>query len=201
MYCNHCAKDMRHDSKFCPVCGSRLSTSKSTNKTGKVVIGIGIPIVIIIIVLGINLYALSNLEFRMYAVDDFDFYNLSMGTQFEVCNPTFFPASFNKLEVDILYKNSNFGTFTLRGQNIPSMTPTVVDGQIKLNGESVLKIFLESMGSSFGGQGENFDPNQMRFDGKLDAPILGIIPFSVSHTFSIDEFSKMMQGNSEKWSC
>jgi len=201
VYCSHCAKDMSNNFKFCPVCGSHLTSPKSTNKTGKVAIGIGIPIVIIIIILGMNLYALSNLQFRGYAVDDFDLFDLSMGTQFEVCNPTFFPASFNKLEVDILYKNSNFGTFTLWGQNIPPMTPTVVDGQVKLNGETVLQLFLGSLGSSFGGQGGNFDPNQMRFVGKLDAPILGIIPFSISQTFSTDEFSEMMQGNSGQWSC
>ena len=201
MYCNHCAKDMSNNFKFCPVCGSRLFIPKSTNKTGKIVIAIAIPIVLIIILLGINFYALSNLQFRMYSVDEFDFFDLSMGNQFEVCNPTFFPASFNKLEIDILYKNSNLATQTVWGQNIPSMTPTVLDGQVKLNGESLLQLFLASMGSSFGGQGANFDPNQMRFNGKLDALILGIIPFSVSQTFSTDEFIQIMQGNSGKWSC
>ena len=201
MYCSHCAKDVSNNFKFCPVCGTHLSAPKSRNKTSKIAIGIGIPIVIIIIVLGMNFYALSNLEFRGYTVDELDLFDLSANTQTEVCNPTFFPASFNKLEIDILYKNSNFGTFTLWGQTIPPMTPIIVDGQMKINGESVLQLFLGALGSSFGGQGTNFDPNQMSLVGKLDAPILGIIPFSISQSFSMDEFTEMMQGNSGQWNC
>lgn len=201
MYCNHCNKNMSNNFKFCPVCGTHLTSPKSTNTTRKVVIGIVIPIVIILIVLGMNLYALSNLQFKANAVNNFDAFDFSMDADFVVCNPTFFPASFNKLEVDILYKTTNFGTFTILGQNIPPMTPTIVEGQIKINGEFVLQQLLGSMGSSFGGQGMNFDPNQMKFIGKLDAPIFGVIPFSISHTFSADEFSEMMQGNSGQWSC
>lgn len=201
MHCNYCNKNMSNNFKFCPVCGTHLTSPKSTNTTRKVAIGIIIPIVIIIVVLGMNLYALSNLQFKGYEATGMDFMNLSVGTKFEVCNPTFFPASFNKLEVDILHKNTNFGTFTLLEQNIPPMTQAVVYGQIKINGEVVLQQLLGSLGFSQGTQGMNFDPNQMKFIGKLDAPIFGIIPFSVSHTFSADEFSEMMQGNSGQWSC
>ncbi len=81
---------MSNNFKFCPVCGTHLTSPKSTNTTRKVVIGIVIPIVIILIVLGMNLYALSNLQFKANAVNNFDAFDFSMDADFVVCNPTFF---------------------------------------------------------------------------------------------------------------
>ena len=164
------------------------------------IIGIVIPIIIIVLI-GLNFYAISNLQFRGHSVDDFDLVDLSMDTRFEACNPTFFPASFDTLKVDIVYKSTNFGTVTIWGQTIPPNTPTVVDGRIKLEGQSILQLFLAAFGSAFGGDEMNFDPKQMKFIAKLDAPLLGIIPFTITKEYSSDEFTGIMQGSNNQWSC
>jgi hypothetical protein len=169
---------------------------------GKAVVGIGVAIpVIIIAIIALNFFAVSNLQFRGHSVDDFDFVDLSMDTKFEVCNPTFFPASFDQVSVDIVYKSTNFGTVTIWGQTIHPNSPTVVDGRINLDGQSLLQLFVAAFGSAFGGEEMDFDPNQMRFIAKLDAPLLGFIPFSVSEEYTTDEFTNMMQGQSGQWSC
>lgn len=164
-------------------------------------LGIGIPIILIVIIVGLNIFAISNLQFRGHSMEEMDILDMSIDGKFEVCNPTFFPASFDTLKMDINYKSTNFGTFTIWGKTIPPQSPTIVDGRANINGQAVLQLFIAAMGSAFGGQGLDFDPNQIRFSAVLDAPILGIIPFSISQNYSSDEFQKLMQGKNESWSC
>ena len=167
----------------------------------KIGLGIGIPVVLILLVLGLNVFAINNLQFRGYSMESLDIVDMSADAKFEVCNPTFFPASFDTLKIDVDYKSTNFGTFTVWGKIIPPQSPTVVDSRVNINGQAVLQLFVAAMGSAFGGQEMDFDPEQIRFITTLDAPILGVIPFSVSQNYSTDEFQKMMQGDNDAWSC
>jgi hypothetical protein len=69
VYCNHCAKDMSNNFKFCPVCGSPLFAPKSKNKTGKVAIGIG---VFFLIIAGLGfVYPISTDGHSIIEVDEF----------------------------------------------------------------------------------------------------------------------------------
>lgn len=171
------------------------------NTPAKIGLGIGIPVALILIVLVLNVFAINNLQFRAHSVESFDIVDMSADAKFEVCNPTFFPASFNTLEIDMIYKSTDFGTFTVWGKTIPSQSPTVVDGRLNINGQAVFQLFVAAMGSAFGGQEMDFDPEQIRFITTLDAPILGVIPFSVSQNYSADEFQKIIQGDNDAWSC
>lgn len=166
----------------------------------KIGIGIGITAVLIVAYLGLNIYAISSLQFRNHETGQFDFADMSIDAKIEACNPTFFPASFNKFDVKMVYKSTDFGTFTVWGDTIAPKSSSVVDGRFKLNGEAVAGLFLAALGSAFTGQ-SNFDPNQIRLNANLDAPILGIIPFSVSKEFSIDEFKNFMSDQNGRFDC
>lgn len=167
----------------------------------KIGLGIGIPVVLILIVLTLNVFAISNLQFRGQSVENFDIVDMSADAKFEVCNPTFFPASFNTLKIDANYKSTNFGTFTVWGKTILPQSPTVVDGRLNINGQAVMQLFAAALGSAFGMQESDFDPDQIKFNTTLDAPILGVIPFTVSQNYSTDEMQKMLEGNNDAWSC
>ena len=171
----------------------------------KIGIGITIPIIIPIIIIvalfTMNGNAITNLEFRGHSVDDLDLMDMSMDTKFEVCNPTFFPASFETLKVDIVYKSTNFGTIIMEGQTIPSKTPTILEGRINMNGQPIMQLFVAALNSEFRAGEINFEPKQVKFFIELDAPILGIIPFSVLKSYTSDEFIEIFHDNMNQWSC
>lgn len=171
------------------------------NSGAKIGIGVAIPILIIVAVFAMNAYAISNLQFRGHSVGDVDLVDMSMDTKFEICNPFFFPASFETLKVNVDYKSTNFGTFTIWGKTIPSNTPTVVDGRINMNGQAIMQLFVAALGSAFGGENMDLDPKQIKYNTELDAPILGIIPFSISKSYASNEFMEIFQGSSNDWSC
>lgn len=171
----------------------------------KIGIGISIPIIIPIIIIvalfSMNAFAITNLQFRGHSVDDVDLIDMNMDTKFEVCNPTFFPASFKTLKVDVVYKSTNFGTITMWGQTIPSNTSTIIDGRINMNSQEIIQLFASTLGSTFRAEEIDFDPKQVKIFIELDAPILGIIPFTVSKSYPSDEFIEIFQSKINEWNC
>lgn len=166
-------------------------------KSAVIGLGIGIPVVLILIILGLNMFAISNLQFRGQSIESLDIVDMSADTKFEICNPTFFPASFEKLEIAMNYKSTNFGTFTMWGKTIQPQSPILVDGRVNVNGQAVMQLLLAGFSSAFGGQQVDFDPTKMKYVANLNAPILGMIPFSVSQEYSSDEFVEMIQGGGD----
>ena len=173
--------------------------------TAKIVIGIGIGIAVILMYSGLNLYAVSNLQFRGNSSDfnlsKFDLADTSMDVKLEACNPTFFPASFNNLKVDFTYKSTSFGTFTVYGKTISPQSSSIVDGRLKMNALAVGGLFLEFLKANISGTKPNVDPNELHYVTNLDAPILGFIPFSISKSYSPTEFWNMISGQTGNYSC
>lgn len=160
---------------------------------------ISIVLALIFTYLSLNVYAISNLQFRGYQTGQFDLADMSMDVKLEACNPVFFPATFNKFNIDMVYKSTDFGTFTVWGTTIPPQSSSIVDGRLKVNAQAVLGLALSALGSAFTGQ-SSFDPNQVHFTANLDAPILGIIPFSISKSYTMDEFKGIM-GQTGRFDC
>jgi len=171
------------------------------NNAKKAAVGVGIAVTIAVIYLALNVYAISNLQFRGYQTENFDFADMSMDVQLEACNPSFFPASFNKFNVEMIYKSTNFGTFTVWGTTIPPQSSSIVDGRLNVNAMAMAGLFLAALGSAFSGQEMDFDVNQIRFIANLDAPIFGVIPFSIKKEYSSEEFKNIMSGQTYRFEC
>lgn len=206
-HCTECGSIVSKTHNFCPKCGinqenpedhTRYPGSRSYKKAGA---AIAIIIVIIIVYGTMNLYALSSLQFRPNGTGTFDFADLSMPLHLQACNPSYFPASFDKFSLDINYKSTNFGDAIVWGKMIPPKSSVPVDGQLKLNGQGLVQLFLASFASAFSGQQSSFDPSQMRITATLDAPIFGVIPFSISKDYSIGDFKGMMSNATGQYSC
>ena len=172
----------------------------------KIGIGVGVGVGIVFLFVGLNLYSISNLQFRGHNFNSIDFSKFdladaSMDFQLEACNPTFFPASFKNLKVDIAYKSTSFGTLTVWGKTVPPNSASVVDGRLKVNAVAMAGLFLELMKAEFSHTKPNVDPNELRYIATLDAPVLGVIPFSLSKTYLPTEFFDMLQGQGNAYSC
>lgn len=156
-------------------------------------IGIGIGILIFVIILGLNVYAISNLQFRAQSIEDFSIFpELKMNMNMETCNPTFFPASYKAIYLDVYYKQNNLGTATMYGSTIPPGTNMPTKGNIDLDSGSVLGSIIDAIGSALAGSTPS--TNDVKFKIKLDAPILGIIPFTLEKQYSYNEFSRLLEG-------
>ena len=178
----------------------------SLNNAVKAGIIVGGIILVIAVYLGLNVYAISNLQFRGSNVNEINFANfdmadMSMDVELEVCNPTFIPASFNILKVDIIYKSTNMGTFIMFGKTVLPQSSSIVDGRLKSNALSMGGLFLEFLKASFTGTKPNVDPNELHYVTTLDAPILGVIPFSISKSYAPTKFWDMIRGQTGNYSC
>jgi len=159
-------------------------------------IGIGIAILIFVLILGLNVYAISNLQFRAQSIEDFSIFpDLKMNMNMETCNPTFFPASYKAIYLDVYYKQNNLGTATMYGSTIPPGANMPTKGNVDLNSGSVLGSIIDAIGSAL--LGSTPSTKDVKFKIKLDAPILGIIPFTIEKYYSYNEFSKMLKGGND----
>jgi len=151
-------------------------------------IGIGIAVLIFVLILGLNVYAVSNLQFRAESISDFSIFpDLNIDMSMEAYNPTFFPASYKAIYLDVYYKQNNLGTATLYGSTVPPGTNVPVQGNVDLHSDSVLGSIIDAIGSTIFGKTPT--TNDVNFTIKLDAPILGIIPFSLEKQYSYNEFT------------
>lgn len=162
-----------------------------------IVIGIAVTVAVLI---GLDLYASENLQLQTKSTKSFDWADLSTDMVISVCNPTFMPTSFDKIQADFAYKSTDIGMFTIWGSPIWPYSSSDVNGRLNLNGENVLKIVLGGMLSAFSGQtSSQLDTNNFNIHLKFEKKILGVIPYSYEKDFPISEFTNLVHGN--KWSC
>ena len=153
-------------------------------------IGIGVAIVLgsIIGYLVLNLYALNGLYFSDLQLGGIDLANTSAEIKIKVNNPTLIPASFEKMQLVIDYKSTNFGTVTIHGATISPLSEKNLDGNLRINVQALAALVLESL---FGG-GSSFDESQLRIVASVDAPIFGVIPYSITKEYSKTEFQELL---------
>lgn len=161
--------------------------------------GIGIPIVIFVVILALNVYAVSNLQFKAQSISDFSIFpDLNIDIDLEACNPTFFPASYKTIYFDVYYKRNVLGTATIHGAVIPAGTSVPTVGNIDLHSGSILGSVIDAIGSYIFGSGVS--ESDVKFVAKVDAPIFGVIPFSVEKHYSYNEFLNLLEGE-ENYGC
>lgn len=157
-------------------------------KIKKITIGIGIISGLIIGYLVLNLYALNNLQFSEFQLEGIDLANTSANIKIKASNPTFFPASFEEMDLTVNYQSTKFGTVIVHGALIAPLSEKDLYGNLKINAQALAGLILASL---FGG-GSGFDVNQLRIIAQVDAPIFGIIPYSVSKEYSAEEFQNLL---------
>lgn len=229
-FCSKCGKELFGEN-FCPVCGTPNASksvndipsipaspspndfggrgnndnSSSPNRNKKFVytgIAIGAVFALIVGSIGVNYYALSNLQFRGSGTENFDFATLGVDMKMDVCNPTPIPTNFDKFTLVVNYKDREFATMTMKGKNIPSYQTTTVDGRLSINAQTFTGLFIQALADGFAGKESSFDENDLSFVTTIDTKALGLIPLSNSRTFTMSEFQEVMQHrNSGQFSC
>jgi hypothetical protein len=159
--------------------------------------GAGGIIAIFVVALIINYYATSNLQFRAQGGGDFDFTTFSTSALIDACNPTAFPASFERYTVGVYYKNENFATVMIDGATIMPNDSETLHGTVDINGEIIAGLFLQGLADSFSGQSEQqaaFGEEDITAKTTLETKLLGIIPISQTEDIDLSESNSDGQG-------
>ena len=151
--------------------------------------GTGGIVAIFIIALIVNYYAISNLQFRAQeGGEDLDLATFSASALIDACNPTAFPASFEKYTVDVYYKNENFASVIIDGATIMPNDSETLRGTVDVNGELVRGMFLKGLADAFSAESDQ----QASFSEDVSAKAtfetrLGIIAISETKDFDLSE--------------
>jgi len=159
----------------------------------KIAIVAAVIVAIVVIYVGLDSYAVSTLQFRPNTANEYQISPSEIHIQADVCNPSFFPTSFNKYEITAFYNSSIIETAEINGSTLASKTMATVDGVFALNTDAILKLKQENA---------TFDPALAKITTSVDAPIFGVIPFSVAKQYSAAQFHDVLKnGPPGSFSC
>lgn len=133
---------------------------------------------------GVDAYAVSALQFRPHQGNQYPLSETILHIQADACNPSFFPISFHNYEINAVYKSQVLETASISGNMISPKSSSLLDGTFTINKDALSQ--LEKLGSKF-------DPNEAQVKTKLDAPIFGFIPFTISKDYSGKEFANIVK--------
>lgn len=168
----------------------RFSKPSFRKRVATVVAVIGILLAAYV---GVHVYAVTVLEFRPHHGNQYVISPTQLFIQAEVCNPSYFPATFGKYEINAFYQSQSIEKAEILGSTISPKTFAILDGEFDLNKDAVMKLQQ---------QNAQFDPTQAHIVTTVNAPIFGIIPFSVIKEYGASQFQQILKnGTSGSFSC
>lgn len=162
------------------------SGTESTKRSpAKKYASVGIIIAIIIVAyVGLDVYAVNNLQFRPHHGQQVAISDTELSIQTDACNPSYFPATFTKYEIDAFYNSDIIEKATVGGSTLSPKSAATLDGIFAINKDAVTKI---------GQQNATFDPTKATITTTVNAPILGFIPYAVDKKYPAIEFQNMIK--------
>jgi hypothetical protein len=159
------------------------------------IVGITIPFVYS----GLNVYSAEKVQFRWSVPQEFNYFLMSNGGEIEFCNVTPWYANFKKFQVDIVYDSENKGIFVAEPVKIQSYSASKQAGIFSSTELNLAQYLLMQLDFQFDGGDARVDPKKMTVIVNIDTPIIGIIPYSTTTTYSGLDFDKIMKG--ENFNC
>lgn len=164
---------------------NEIPTKNESSGNRKKIAIAGIVIAVIISAyIGANAYAVSTLEFRPHQGTQYTISPTELHIQAEACNPSYFPASFHIYEIRAVYKSQVIEIASINGSTISPKSSTLLDGKFTINRDAI---------SQFAREGSQFDSSQAVVKTKLDAAILGIIPFTINKDYTGTQFADVVK--------
>ncbi|TBR09798.1 MAG: hypothetical protein EPO62_04465 [Candidatus Nitrosotenuis sp.] len=156
---------------------------------------VAVSIVVIISSLGyssLNLVSANSLQFK-WATKNFDFTSIMYGGNVQACNDSDYPANFAKYTFTMFYDSEQLGKFTSSGGALPPHSKGTIPGKFTADNRQVAQIFFSFLDTEIKGTDvTRVDANKMHVSTTLDYAVIGIIPLSIKHEYSGQEFLDMM---------
>jgi len=146
-------------------------------------IGIIVAIVIVAYV-GLDVYAVNNLQFRPHHGQQVAISDTELTIQTDACNPSYFPATFTTYEIDAYYNSDIIEKATVGGSTLSPKSAATLDGIFAINKQAVNKI---------GQTNATFDPTKATITTVVNAPIFGFIPYAVDQKYDAMDFQNRIK--------
>ncbi len=170
-----------------------IHKTKGLSSRKKVLVIVTIIVAMVASFVGLDAYSASMLQFRPDLNNQYQVSSTAIHIQANVCNPSFFPATFNKYTITAFYNSEEIEDAEINGTTVYPNTATTVDGIFALNADALLKLRNENA---------TFDPTLAKITTNINAPIFGTIPFSVIKEYSSEQFQQVLKnGPSGSFSC
>lgn len=134
--------------------------------------------------IGVDAYAVNALQFRPHQGTQYALSETVLHIQADACNPSFFPASFHNYEINAIYKSQVLETASISGNIVSPKSSLLLDGTFTINKEAL---------SQFAKLGSDFNATEAQVKTKLDAPIFGVIPFTINKDYQGKEFANIVK--------
>ncbi len=155
----------------------KMSTKKYAS------IGI-IAAIIIVAYIGLDVYAVDSLQFRPHHGQQVAISDTELSIQTDACNPSYFPATFTKYEIDAFYNSDVIEKATVGGSTLSPKSAATLDGIFAINKDAVTRI---------GQENATFDPSKATITTSVSAPIFGFIPYSVDQKYAAEDFQNRIK--------
>ncbi len=143
-----------------------------------------IAAIIVVAYAGLDIYAVNNLQFRPHHGQQVAISDTELSIQTDACNPSYFPATFTKYEIDAFYNSDVIEKATVGGSMLSPKSAATLNGIFAINKDAVTKI---------GQENATFDPSKATIITSVSAPILGFIPYTVDQKYAAEDFQKMIK--------
>jgi hypothetical protein len=206
--CPNCGKAIATE-KYCSGCGtpnpityidesvkvSRTRVMRRQQKrelpTRAIIVGSSVAVVMLIATFFANSYALSNMQYRVVNVSDFDYTTLASDVTIQACNPTAFPTGFDKFSAIVDYRQGEFARISVDGGSVMPFQASSFDGQLKLSAQTVSGLVI-ALADAIGGTDSPYNENDITLVVTMDARILGIVPYTHTQEFTFSQFQQFM---------
>ncbi len=140
--------------------------------------------VIVFSYMGANAYAVTSLQIRPHQGNQYAISETMLHIQAQACNPSYFPASFHNYEIKAIYKSKVLETASIFGSTISPKSSLILDGTFTIDKEALSEVAK---------LGSGFNATEAQVKTKLDAPIFGIIPFTINKDYAGKEFENIVK--------
>ncbi|MGQ0772308.1 MAG: hypothetical protein ACT4NT_06025 [Nitrososphaerota archaeon] len=162
-----------------------------------------VSIIVIAATLGytsLNVVSAKDLQFRWHQSGSFDLLSILFGGKLVACNNSDYPANFAKYSFNVIYDGQSLGIFTTNGGGVLPHTSIMINGKLDTDDKRVSQILFSSLDTALSNNeaAARINVNKVSVTTTLDTTVIGVIPFSITHEYSGQEFLQMMN---QKTSC
>ena len=141
-----------------------------------------------------NVFAIESLKIASPEQGKFSYFDLMNDGEIVMCNSLPFYVNVEEFQIVIFYDNEHKGTFRANPTTISPQSASIIelDFRSELFVDSQY-LFLHLDGEFSGTQPIRLDPTKMFVATNVDSPLIGVIPYTISHTYTGFDFYNMMK--------
>ena len=172
------------------------------DKHAAIVIIASIAIAIPFVYSAWNIYALEHLEIKGTDDGRFRFFDLINSADIEICNSMPFFVNYQKFSIFTFFNGDNKGGYTTTANTLGPLSSKIVNGTFSSETFSEAQYLALHFDGMFSGAApDRIDPRQLKIITQVEAPIIGIIPYSITKQYSGLFFWDSLNGKIGEFSC